>query len=211
LFFEDRDDAGKVLAETVAEKYLGEDVIVLALPHGGVPVGYHVAKRLNAPFDVLVVRKLPIPWNTEAGFGAITMDGALILNESLVACLGLSKEDIRSIADEVLKEIRWRSKIYRGDKPFPELKGKVVILVDDGLASGFTMLAAAKSIEKYAPAKKVVAIPCSPESSINLLKPYVDVVICLVVQKYFPFAVASFYKRWWDLSEEEVLSYLKRS
>lgn len=211
MFFEDRDDAGKVLAETVAEKYLGEDVIVLALPHGGVPVGYHVAKRLNAPFDVLVVRKLPIPWNTEAGFGAITMDGALILNEPLVARLGLSKEDIQSTVDEVLKESKRRSKIYRGDKPFPELKGKVVILVDDGLASGFTMLAAAKSIEKYAPAKKVVAIPCAPESSINLLKPYVDFVICLVAQKYFPFSVASFYKLWWDLSEEEVLSYLKRS
>ena len=146
--FRDRFQAGKLLAEKLREYYGKGNVIVLAIPAGGVPVGYTVAKELAVPMDVVVVRKVQIPWNTEAGFGAVTWDGEMVLNEPLVEQLGLTREEIEESISKTKRIIQERLRKFRGDKPMPQLRDKVVILVDDGLASGFTMLAAARSARK---------------------------------------------------------------
>jgi len=195
------------LAEKLKE-YKGKDVFVFAIPRGGVPVAYEVAKFLEAPLDVIVVRKIPIPWNPEAGFGAVAPDGTLYLNEEMVADLNLDQKTIKKLADEVLEEIKRREKIYRGEKPFPEVKNKIVIVIDDGLASGYTMMAAVNFLKKQKPAKIIVASPTISEGAHNEVKPLVDELISLFIQKDYPYAVASFYEEWYDLTDEEVMNYL---
>jgi predicted phosphoribosyltransferase len=169
LVFRDREHAGRLLAEKLRKYNDNKKVIILALPAGGVPVGYEVAKSLGISMDVAVVRKVQIPWNPEAGFGAITWDGELVLNEPLVKQLNLTKKDIEESISKTKQNIQLRLRKFRGDKPIPVLKGKVVIVVDDGLASGFTMLAAAKSIRKQAPAKIVAAVLTGSMGAIKLL------------------------------------------
>ena len=195
------------MAEKLKE-YKGKDVFVFAIPRGGVPVAYEVAKFLEAPLDVIVVRKIPIPWNPEAGFGAVAPDGTLYLNEEMVADLNLDQKTIKKLADEVLEEIKRREKIYRGEKPFPEVKNKIVIVIDDGLASGYTMMAAVNFLKKQKPAKIIVASPTISEGAHNEVKPLVDELISLFIQKDYPYAVASFYEEWYDLTDEEVMNYL---
>ncbi len=207
VLYKNRSDAGKKLAEELKE-YKGKDVLVFAIPRGGVKVGYEVAKFLEASFDVIVARKLHIPWNPEAGFGALAPDGTIVLNEEMVADLGIDEKVIREIKEEVLEEIKRREKIYRGDKPFPEIKDKVVIVVDDGLASGYTMIAAVKFLKKMGAKKILVAVPTASESAYSEVKKVADEVISLYVQKGYPYAVANFYKEWYDLSDDEVLNYL---
>jgi putative phosphoribosyl transferase len=204
MIFRDRSDAGKKLSEHLPQR----DAIVLAIPRGGVPVGYEVAKKLGAPLDLIMPRKLPIPSEPEAGFGAVAPDGTVVLNEGLVGYLGLSPAEIENIVGDVLKEVRRRVREYRGNKPLPDLKGKNVIVVDDGLASGYTMIAAVRAIRKERPKKIVVAVPCSPESSLERLEKEADQVVCLAVQRYGPFAVASYYERFPDLSDDEVKGLL---
>ena len=206
--FFDRLEAGKELSFSLL-KFKGEDVLVLAVPRGGVPVGFEVAKALKVPLDVIVSRKIPIPWNTEAGFGAVAPDGTLVLNEPLTSRLGLDEEEIDRLAKEVEEEIRRREKIYRGERPFPTLEGKIVIPVDDGLASGITMLAALRFIKKQKPEKVIVAIPVASGSAVRLLSPEVDELISLYIHpEHLSFAVASFYQHWRDLTDEEVKEYL---
>lgn len=204
--FKDRRDAGKQLAGRLTG--VDRDAIVLAIPRGGVPVGYEVAKRLDAPLDIIVPRKLPIPWNTEAGFGAVTPDGTMVLNDDMVARLGLTAYEIREISEEVLAEVRRRVMEYRGDRPYPDVKGKTVIVVDDGLASGYTMIAAVRSIKNKSPSKVIVAVPVSPADSARRLRKEADEVVCLIEQPYGAFAVASYYREWVDLTDEEVKAYL---
>ncbi len=206
--FKDRKDAGRHLAVAL-EKYSDEKAIVLCIPRGGVAVGFEVARALNAALDVIIVRKIPIPWSPEAGFGAMSSDGGTVLNEPLVKHLGLSEQEIDELSIPVFDEITRRLKIYRGDKPFPDLKGEIAILVDDGLASGYTMIAAIRMVEKQQPGKIVVAVPVSSSSAYNLVKPLVDELICLYRKPYGDFAVASYYGDFHDMSDEEVLGYLK--
>lgn len=207
--FEDRRDAGRRLAAAL-KQYAG-NAIVLAIPRGGVPVGYEVSRRLNVPMDLIIPRKLPIPSEPEAGFGAIAPDGTVVLNEDMVRYLGLSAEAIDEIAQSVLREVRRRVKEYRGDRPLPDLKDRIVIVVDDGLATGYTMIAAVRAIRKQSPKKVVVAVPCSPASSVERLKHEADEVACLVEQPYGPFAVASYYERFPDLTDEEVIQLMDES
>jgi putative phosphoribosyl transferase len=207
ILYKNRTDAGKKLAAKL-EKYKNKNVIVFAIPRGGVPVGYEVAKFLEAPLDVIVARKLHIPWNPEAGFGALAPDGTTILNEEMVIDLAIDEKTIQKIKKEVFEEIKRREKIYRGTKPFPQVKEKIVILIDDGLASGYTMLAAIKYLKNLKPAKIVVAVPTASESAYNEVKKVADEVVSLYVQKGYPYAVASFYQDWYDLSDEEVMNYL---
>lgn len=207
VLYKNRLEAGKKLAKKL-KKYKGKDVFVFAIPRGGVPVAYEVAKFLEIPLDVIAVRKIPIPWNPEAGFGAVASDGTLYLNEEMVADLNLDQKTIKKLADEVLEEIKRREEKYRGQKPFPKIKNKTVIVIDDGLASGYTMMAAVNFLKKQKPAKIIVASPTISEGAHNEVKPLVDELISLFIQKDYPYAVASFYEEWYDLTDEEVMNYL---
>ena len=206
--FRDRFQAGILLTQKLRGYCSKEDVIVLAVPAGGVPVGYVVAKELGVPMDVVIVRKIQIPWNTEAGFGAITWDGETVLNEPLVAQLSLTKEEIAESISMTKKNIRERLRKFRQDKPMPQLRDKIMILVDDGLASGFTMLAAARSARKSKPKNVVVAVPTASLGAIELLEPEVDKIVCLNIMSGQSFAVADAYENWYDLTDEEVLKIL---
>jgi len=208
--FKDRTHTGELLSKKLM-KYKGEDAIVLAIPAGGVPVGYAIAVALRFPLDLIVVRKLPIPYNPEAGFGALTTDGTLILNESLVEELRLSKEEIDKYASERMREIRERLLRFRGDRPLPNLKDKIAIIVDDGLASGYTMKTAVLSIRKHDPKRIVVAVPTAHPSALENISPYTDEIICLNVRGEVLFAVADAYVNWYDLDDSEVIRYLKKA
>lgn len=207
--FRDREHAGRELARAL-ERYRGRPSHVLAIPRGGVPVGHPVALRLDAPLSVMSLRKLHIPWSPEAGFGALTSNGEMVLNEPLVRAAGITEEVIRAVAQEVGREIQRRSRAYRAmSPPLDDLEGTVAILVDDGLASGFSMLAAIQSVKKHRPSSIVVAVPVSPLSSYQRVRPHCDVLIALKVVEEIPFAVASFYDAFPDLSDEEVKAYLR--
>lgn len=211
FIFRDRFHAGRLLAEKL-RKHAGErNVLLLAVPSGGVPVGYVVAKELDITMDLIVVRKVQIPWNTEGGFGAVTWDGEMLLNERLVRDLGLTDKMIEQSIAETIKIIQERLRMFRGDKPMPALVGKVVVLVDDGLASGFTMLAAVSSVRKKEPEKIVVAVPTASMGAIELLRPIVDEIVCLNIRTGPIFAVADAYKSWHDLTDEEVTKILERA
>ncbi len=207
VLFVDREDAGRKLAES----YRGpaEEPVVLGIPRGGIPVGFRLAEALGGTLDVLVARKLPIPHNPEAGFGAVAPDGSLYLNEEMLHHLRLPEEQVRSIASRVLVEVRRRVRVYRGERPFPELRGKNVILTDDGLATGYTMIAAVEMVRKMNPAAVIVAVPVSPENTARRIRPLVDHFHCLHVSDRYPFAVADFYLDFHDLTDEEVLAYLR--
>ena len=208
--FRDRFQAGELLAEKLQE-YVGKgNVIVLAVPAGGVPVGYSLAKEIAAPMDVVVVRKIQIPWNTEAGFGAITWDGKIVLNQALVEQLNLTEEKMNTAILITKRNIQERLRMFRGDKPMPRLTNKVVVLVDDGLASGFTMLAAARSVKQRAPKKVIIAVPTASLGAIELLAPEVDEIVCLNIRSGLSFAVAEAYENWYDLTDEEVTNILKK-
>ena len=208
--FADRLDAGRQLAEEILQRgYDGAETIVLAIPRGGVPVAYPVAKVLRASLDLIIPRKIPIPGNPEAGFGAVTADGTVILNQPLVAQLGLPPEKIAALAQQVLGEVRRRVEEYRGNRPPPGLRGKTAILIDDGLASGFTMIAAVRAARRQEPAKVVVAVPVSPASSVRQVEPLADELVCLIVRETRSFAVASFYQHFPDLTDAEVKAYLR--
>jgi putative phosphoribosyl transferase len=208
--FRDRWEAGRCLAARL-RAYQGLNALVLGIARGGVVVGAPIAEELQAELEVIAPRKLPIPVNPEAGFGAIAEDGTLQLNSALVRALGLSDEEIREIATKVLAEVRRRIERYRGDRPPPTVSGRVVILVDDGLATGYTMLAAIRSVKKGAPARLVVAVPVSPLSTLRRIEPHVDELQCLIAQEADVFAVANFYEDFRDIPDEDVIALLERA
>lgn len=185
---------------------------MLAVPRGGVPVGYEVAKSLGFPLDILPVRKVAIPWNPEAGFAAVAPGDILILNEDLTPSLGLTERQIKTLADETLAEVGRRIEVYREGRPAPDLRGKMVILVDDGLASGITMLAGVSMVKKESPEKVVVASPVASGTAVAKIKPEVDRLVVLYTHPPgLSFAVASFYDEWYDLTDEEVKGFLKQA
>ncbi len=205
--FEDRTEAGSLLAEKLIQ-YRDSDGIVLGIPSGGVPVAREIAAALHLPMDLMIVRKLQIPYNPEAGFGAMGLDGEIILNEGLLSQLGLTEDEIREQAKKMEEVIKRRNLIFRGGRPFPSLKEMVVILVDDGLASGYMMLAAVRSVKRKTPKKIIVAVPTASKRTVELILPEVDELICLNVRHGISFAVADAYRNWYDLSDEEVLSII---
>lgn len=207
--FRDRVHAGELLARKL-EPYAEPSSMVLAIPSGGVPVGKVISKELGLPFDIIIVRKLPIPYNTEAGFGSVSWDGEIMLNERLVKQLQLGSEEVNRVIDDVKNELERRMERFRGKRPFPELKGITVIIVDDGLASGYTMLAAINSIKKRSPARIMVAVPTASKNALDLVSPYVDETFCLNFRETTVFAVADAYQEWHDLTEQEVLDLLKK-
>lgn len=209
--FRDRQEAGNILVKKLLPlKPELADGIVLGIPRGGVPIGFLVAKELECPLDIIVLRKLPIPDNPEAGFGAVTLDKIPILNETLLSQINLSQRQINRIVDGVYEEVLRRNRVYRHNKPFPSLNGRSVILTDDGLATGYTMLAAVEFAKRKNAAQIIVAVPVAHREAYNIVKKEADEVVVLHISDFPYFAVASFYKEFSDMSDEEVVSYLER-
>jgi putative phosphoribosyl transferase len=206
--FRDRADAGRALARA-APHLRGESAVVLAVPRGGVAVAAPLAEALRAPLELLFVRKLPIPHSPEAGFGAVALDGHVVLNESLVRLLDLPPERMDAIVAETLAEVRRRAREYTGSDRPPEVRGKHACLVDDGLASGFTMIAAARMVKECGPSRMTLCVPVSPHDSLLAVEPYFDDLICLIEQARPPFAVASFYEDFHDLTDAVVRALLR--
>jgi len=206
--FKDRMHAGELLADEL-QRHIGQGDILLALPAGGVPVGYTVAKRLGIPLDVVIVRKIQIPWNTEAGFGAVAWDGSVVLNQILVNELGLTSNQIEESVSRTRQIVSQRTQKFRGNRPLPNLRNQAVLMVDDGLASGYTMAAAVDSIRKQEPQNVIVAVPTGSSEAVQLISSKADLVVCLNIRARPAFAVADAYKEWHDLSDEEVIRYLR--
>ena len=208
--FEDRFEAGKMLAQMLeSEQREAQDMITLAIPAGGVPVGLEISRALKIPFDLIIVRKIPIPDNPEAGFGAITLEGSVFLNQELLSHLRLNHAQIEGQIGRVRKELEKRNILLREGRPFPDLSGKTVILVDDGLASGYTMMASVHTVRDKGARKIVIAIPTAPLQSIEKIAPIVEELYCPNIRETPYFAVADAYKNWYDLSLEEALELIK--
>jgi len=206
--FEDRKDAGGLLGEMLAE-YRDTGALVLALPSGGVPVGIEVAKALHASLDLLIVRKIQLPDNPEAGFGAISPDGDPIINEDFLAMLSLSKKTLEAQIDKARESVRQRNELFRRNRPYISFQDKTVIIVDDGLASGYTMLAAIRFVKRDKPQKVIVAVPTSSARAIDFILAEVDELFCANVRSGSPFAVAEAYRNWYDLTDEQVIAELR--
>src|SRR5436190_15052775 len=205
--FENRAEAGRQLAEKL-DKYAGrDDVIVLGLPRGGVPVAYEVAKRLHAPLDVFIVRKLGVPGFEELAAGAIASGGVRVLNEDVMRSIPYADEAIEAVTAKETTELERREQIYREGRPPPGLGGRIVILVDDGLATGATMRAAVKALKQRAAAKIVVAVPVGPPDTCRELAEEADETICLSVPVFFQ-AVGQYYEDFSQTFDEDVRELL---
>jgi putative phosphoribosyl transferase len=207
--FANRHEAGRVLAESLSHYALREDVIVLGLPRGGVPVAYEVARRLRAPLDVFVVRKLGVPNYEELAMGAIASGGTRFLNESVLAQLEDGEEALARATERETLELERREIEYRGSRPREELCGKTVILVDDGLATGSTMHAAVQALRAQGVAKTIVAVPVAPPDVCAEFRSEVDELICVLMPWDFR-AVGRFYDDFSQISDEEVRELLAR-
>jgi putative phosphoribosyl transferase len=205
--FRDREHGGEILAEMLTDYPHGEATI-MAIPAGGVPVARVMAERLSLPLKLAVVSKITLPWNTEAGYGAVAFDGTVRLNETLVARLRLSREQIQEGIDKTLKKVAKRVENFRGRAASPGLSEQRAILVDDGLASGFTMQVAIEALKKAGVETLNVAVPTGHESSIVRIANEVDTLYCANIRGGFSFAVADAYLKWADVSEEEAASLL---
>jgi predicted phosphoribosyltransferase len=202
--FQDRADAGRFLARQLVRLAERPDVIVLALPRGGVPVGYEVARALRVPLDVWVVRKLGLPQQPELAMGAIASGGTRVLNRSVLEAIGPDAREIfERVAERELAELQQRELKYRGARPSPELRNRIVILVDDGLATGSTMRAAAQAVRQHGPAKLIIAVPVAAESSCAELETEADEIICASTPEPF-FGVGQFYEDFSQTTDEEV-------
>lgn len=213
--FEDRAHAGSLLASCLSKlfsklNYSLSNAIVLAIPAGGVPVGVMISEQLKIDFDIIVVRKLQIPYNPEAGFGALAPDGSIFLNEPLVRYLSLSDKVIREVKEKTLSIIKKREVKYRQNKAYPKINNRLVILTDDGLASGYTMLAAINWVKKRNPSKIVVAVPTAPVRTSVMISELIDALLVLNLREDFYFAVADAYIHWYDLSDGDVVFWLRK-
>jgi predicted phosphoribosyltransferase len=209
-FFRDRREAGRLLAAQLAAYTNRPDVIVFALPRGGVPVAYEVARALNAPLDVFLVRKLGVPGYEELAMGAIATGGVRVLNDQLVGGLRIPDYVVDEVAASEQQELARRERLYRGDRPAPDVRGRTVILVDDGLATGATMLAAVKALRQQQPARIVVAVPTASPETCEQLRAEVDDIICAITPEPFH-AVGLWYEDFSQTTDEEVRDLLARS
>lgn len=207
MVFRDRTDAGRQLAEALLP-YRRENCVILALPRGGVQVGHEVARKLNKPLDVMVVRKIGAPGHEELAAGAIGPEGIMVLNRDVLVMLGLQPYMLQERIDREKNELDRRLKAYRGDRPYPDLHDKTVILVDDGLATGATARAAIKAVKELRPAKIVLAIPVGTPALLSQLRYEVDEVVCLEAPEYFE-AVSAWYNSFPQCSDEQVVGWLE--
>ncbi len=208
--YRDRRDAGKRLAELLSAYAQRPDVLVLALPRGGVPVAYEVARALNAPLDVFLVRKLGVPGHEEAAMGAIASGGIRVLNDEVIRALRIPEQVVEQVAAREQRELERRERLYRDDRPPPDVKGRTVILIDDGLATGATMRAALRALRHQRPARLIVAVPVGARSACLELLGEADEVICARTPEPF-FGVGWWYQNFEQTSDQEVHELLAQA
>jgi len=207
--FRDREHAGEIMAGML-NRYTGTRAILFAVPSGGVPVAAVMAGRLRLRLEVAVVSKITMPWNTEAGYGAVAFDGSVLLNRGVLSRIGLTKEQIEEGRRLTLEKVERRLRIFRGDRPLPDLEATTAILVDDGLASGFTMLAAIGALRGIGGRDVIVAVPTASAVAVELVAPAVESLYCANFRGGSSFAVAAAYKKWEDVEEEDAVSLFRR-
>jgi predicted phosphoribosyltransferase len=208
--FTDRHQAGRLLADLVAPETAGEDVIVLALPRGGVPVGYEVATKLRAPLDVLLVRKLGVPWQPELAFGAIATGDVVVMDEDLVQALRIGSDLVSGIVERERIELERRRRLYRAEQAPLDLEGKTVVVVDDGIATGSTVRAALESLAQRGAARRIVACPVAAAETIRALEDEADAVLCVETPVDFS-AVGAWYEDFQPVSDSEVRRLLEQA
>jgi predicted phosphoribosyltransferase len=208
--FRDRSEAGRLLARSLQRFKSRPDVLVLALPRGGVPVAYEVALNLKAPLDVFVVRKLGVPGRKELAMGAIATGGIRALNESVIRLLNIPQTVIEAVATSEGEELQRRERLYRGGKPPLDVKSKTIILIDDGLATGSTMKAAIAALRRQNPARIIVAVPLAPPETCRELEDDADEVVCPVMPEPF-YAIGEWYESFEQTTDSEVSDLIRRA
>jgi len=210
VYFRNRVEAGQILARHLQAHKNRPDTLVLALPRGGVPVAYEVARELNAPLDVFIVRKLGVPGHEELAMGAIATGGVRILHEGIVRELGIPQRAIDIVSEREQRELERREELYRGDRPAPRIEGRTVIVVDDGLATGSSMKAAVQALRQQRPARLIVAVPTAPAETCSQLKEIADEVVCAITPEPF-YAVGGSYGDFSQTTDEEVHDLMQRA
>lgn len=207
--FEDRAEAGLKLAEML-EHLRGSDALVLGVPAGGVPVAAPLAEELGLELDVAVVSKITLPWNSEAGYGAVAFDGTVRINKPLRSRLGLSDEDVDRGIEATRNKVKRRVLELRGERPLPDVSGRTVVLCDDGLASGFTMMTAVEAVRDAGPEQIIVAVPTAHTESVERIVEDIDCLYCCNLRGGMHFAVAAAYRNWRDVPLDEVQALLEQ-
>ena len=210
MYFRDRADAGRKLAKGLLEYAGRPDLLVLALPRAGVPVAYEVARALGAPLDVFLVRKLGLPGHEELAMGAIASGGVRVLNQDVVNVLQIPEKLINRVAEAEIRELERREHTYRGNRPPPDVHGKTIILVDDGLATGSTMRAAATALRQQGPARIVVGVPVAAPEICEEFRDEVDDIVCAITPEVF-FGVGAWYQDFSQTTDDSVLDLLERA
>jgi len=206
--FKERTHAGQVLAKMLAA-HDTQGGIILAIPAGGVPVGVVMAETTGLDFDVAVVSKITLPWNTEAGYGAVAFDGTVKLNEDMVRRVNLTAEEVKQGIQKTTAKVLRRVTKLRGSQPLPDLENRSAILVDDGLASGFTLRVAVAALRNAGAGRIVVAVPTAHRHSAEMIAREVEALYCANIRGGLSYAVASAYRHWSDVAEEELIKILK--
>lgn len=205
--FRDRASAGKVLAGML-EEFRSSHAMVMGIPAGGIAVAVEIARELHLPLEIAVVSKITLPWNSEAGYGAVAFDGTVILNEEFLSRLNLSDQEIQTGIKKTEQKVSRRVTMFRGYRPFPDFK-RPIILVDDGLASGFTLRVAIKALRRNGVTNLILAVPTAHSESVQMILEEVEAIYCPNLRSGLSFAVADAYERWSDLDEEEVIRILQ--
>ncbi len=205
--FRDRTSAGKVLAGML-EEFRSSHAMVMGIPAGGIAVAVEIARELHLPLEIAVVSKITLPWNSEAGYGAVAFDGTVILNEEFLSRLNLSDQEIQTGIKKTEQKVSRRVTMFRGNRPFPDFK-RPIILVDDGLASGFTLRVAIKALRRNGVTNLILAVPTAHSESVQMILEEVEAIYCPNLRSGLSFAVADAYERWSDLDEEEVKRILQ--
>lgn len=208
--YRDRVEAGTILAQQLSAYANRNDVLVLALPRGGVPVAFEIAKSLSAPLDVFIVRKLGVPGHSELAMGAIAMGGIHVFNNDILQELNISQDELKAVIAKEEQELKRRETAYRGDHPFPSIKDKTIILVDDGIATGASMRAAIKALRELKPASIVVAVPVADKHMCENMQPLVDRLVCPLQPMHF-YAVGAWYDDFAQTEDEEVFTLLNEA
>ena len=210
--FEDRADAGRMLAQMLGalQELRGSRALVLAIPPGGLPVAASIAESLGLPLDVAAIAKIPFPWNPEAGFGAVAFDGTVKLNQGLISDMGLIEPAISQGKDRALKKVRERAQSLRGTRPFPDLAGRTVVLVDDGLASGMTMETAVEAVKKASPERVIVAVTTGHEAVASRLAKTVQAVYCPNIRGGWGFSLRDAFRHWREVTDREAEEIARR-
>jgi putative phosphoribosyl transferase len=208
--FHNRTEAGQALADLLREYAGRKDVLILALPRGGVPVAFEVAQALDAPLDIFVVRKLGLPSNEELAMGALASGNIRVLNDEVVQSFGISERTIETVAEKEQVELERRERLYRGDSGLPSIRGKTILLVDDGVATGSTMRAAVAAIRRQHPAQIIVAVPVAPPSTCDTLRTEADQVVCVATPEPF-YAVGQWYRVFDQTTDRQVRELYERS